>query len=75
MLSTEGDNGRREQMGPCLLPHLQHLPPLPAVAPVALSLHGQEQAALGFLLLGSSRWTHRVVPPAPLPLNEGVKSH
>lgn len=35
MLSTEGDDGGREQMGTCLL-HLQQLPALPAVAPVAL---------------------------------------
>lgn len=53
MLSTEGEDSRREQMGTCLFLHLQQLPSSSAVASVALCLHGQEQAALGFLLFNS----------------------
>lgn len=50
MLSPEGEDSVREQMSTCLLLHLQQLPAMSAVALVALCLHGQEQAALGFLL-------------------------
>lgn len=53
MLSTQGEGGRRVQLGTCLLLHLQQLPSLSAVAPMALCLHKLEQAALGFLLFNS----------------------
>lgn len=51
MLSTEEEDSAREQMSTCLLLHLQQLPSMSTVALVALCLHGQEQAALGFLLI------------------------
>lgn len=53
MLSTQGEGGRREQLATCLLLHLQQLPSLSAVAPMALCLHELKQAALGFLLFHS----------------------
>lgn len=53
MLSTQGEGGRREQLGTCLFLHLQQLPSLSAAAPVALCLHELEQAALGLLLFNS----------------------
>lgn len=62
MLSTQGEGGRREQLGTCLFLHLQQLPSSSAAAPVALCLHELEQAALGFLLLTH---TEELCPPPP----------